>query len=413
MQGEGYVARIGDLILLGGGTEAVPIIQRARELGHRAVVVDGDISCAMRDMADTFVHVSCYHGDQAIAVLRASGLHFDGVLCCAVDAPVAAAEVAAAFELPGLSVEAARLSSYKYEQKLALQSVGIPVPFFSHPHDDGTWDIPVSRGVVLKPNDSRGGRGVVRVLPGVALQLAYDTAVQYSPAKSVIAEEWLDGPQLSTESIVQDGRVLFTAAGLRNYSRLDEFAPFVTEDGFNEPFVNPFWPERDLYYEISKTIQDACRALGWYQQGAGTVKGDLVIHDGRVYVIELAARLSGGFFATHGHVLAYGVDFVGAAIQAALGCTLDEPKPHVRQFVSQRYVFPTPEDIGKTIVGLPDVSRLDGFCTWGWRAGRIVEAVTCHPSRWGQAMATGHTPDEAREKADALVREMRSGVVLQ
>ena len=30
----------------------------------------------------------------------------------------------------------------------------------------------------------------------------------------------------------------------------------------------------------------------------GTVKGDIVVHKGEPYVIELAARLSGGFFCT-------------------------------------------------------------------------------------------------------------------
>ena len=51
----------------------------------------------------------------------------------------------------------------------------------------------------------------------------------------------------------------------------------------------------------------------------GTVKGDIVVHDGEPYVIELAARLSGGFFCTREIPLNTGVDFIGAAIKVALG----------------------------------------------------------------------------------------------
>ena len=51
----------------------------------------------------------------------------------------------------------------------------------------------------------------------------------------------------------------------------------------------------------------------------GVVKGDIVIHDGRPHVIELAARLSGGYLCTHEIPLSTGVDFVGCAIRIALG----------------------------------------------------------------------------------------------
>ena len=56
----------------------------------------------------------------------------------------------------------------------------------------------------------------------------------------------------------------------------------------------------------------------------GTVKGDIVIHKGEPYMIELAARLSGGFFCTREIPLNTGVDFIGAAIKIALGEPVNE-----------------------------------------------------------------------------------------
>ena len=56
----------------------------------------------------------------------------------------------------------------------------------------------------------------------------------------------------------------------------------------------------------------------------GTVKGDIVVHKGEPYVIELAARLSGGFFCTREIPLNTGVDFIGAAIKLALGEAVSE-----------------------------------------------------------------------------------------
>jgi len=420
------VAGVKTLILLGGGVEAVPIIRRVRELGFRAVVVDGDAGCAGRSLADDFVHASCYHGEQAIPALSAHAygmrLSYDGVMCAAVDAPVVAAEIAAAFGLPSdggnpLSVEAARLSMDKLAQKGMLAG-HVPLPMFR------SWPFPVSLHKmdsigregdtfvhVVKPVDSRGGRGVIRITESVDPAWAYEQARSHSPTGRVMVEQWLDGLQLSTESIVQDGRVLFTAVGLRNYARLEEFAPFVIEDGFDEP-----WGGNGLQTDIGRVIESACRALEWYQSGAGIVKGDLVVHDGRVYVIELAARLSGGFFATHGHPMAYGVDFVGAAARHGLGYGYtEEPKPYARGFVSQRYVFPAPEDIGKAVDEIRWPDEIEGvlFHTYNISTGKKIEPVDCHPRRWGQALATGRTPDEARQRAEAAVVAMKAGVVLE
>jgi biotin carboxylase len=76
----------------------------------------------------------------------------------------------------------------------------------------------------------------------------------------------------------------------------------------------------------------------------GTVKGDIVVHEGEPHVIELAARLSGGFFCTREIPLNTGVDFIGAAIKVALGepVTEEELTPKYQHAVIQRYAFPQP-----------------------------------------------------------------------
>ena len=92
--------------------------------------------------------------------------------------------------------------------------------------------------------------------------------------------------------------------------------------------------------EIQFLISNAARCLGVKN---GTVKGDIVVHEGIPYIIELAPRLSGGYFCTHEIPLNTGVDFVGAAIRLALGETLRpaDLEPRYNRFVAQRYLFPS------------------------------------------------------------------------
>jgi len=409
------------IIALGGSIESLPILRRARELGHRLVVVDGNEHAPGFELADGRVVSSCYDAQETAGHLRLvlAGYHhanypdktklYDAVLCAATDAPYVAAAVAEAFGLPGLTVGQAALGADKWEQKMKLRQCGITIPRFAAISNldwvDLVWsDWP---NAIIKPRDSRGARGVARLSDGVDRKGVIDQARAQSPTGRVMVEEWLDGPQLSTESLVQDGKVLFTAVGLRNYSRLEEFAPYCIEDGFDSPH------DRELgSFGIYDLIERACRALDWYQTGGGVVKGDLVIHNGQLYVIELAPRLSGGLFCA-AHELAYGVDFIGMAINMALGYTVEAPRPRPRQFVSQRYIFPSPDDIGKRIKYLSQPPIWDAvFAHYSKPIGHVIAPVTSHADRLGQALCVGATPQEARERAERAVSEMYNGMVV-
>src|SRR3990167_2353912 len=84
------------LVCLGAGIEGLPILERVKALGHRLVVVDGNPDAPGRKLSQFFVEASCYDAKQTINVLarlagpsvvRARAWPYDGVLCCAIDAP--------------------------------------------------------------------------------------------------------------------------------------------------------------------------------------------------------------------------------------------------------------------------------------------------------------------------------------
>jgi len=426
------------LVCLGAGIEGLPILERVKALGHRLVVVDGNPDAPGRKLSQFFVEASCYDAKQTINVLarlagpsvvRARAWPYDGVLCCAIDAPHVAAAVAARFGLPGLTVEQAALSCDKVDQFMRLAEAGISVPpdaaltFYGAvetpmgtlPLDLNPYTIEKMGDVVIKPADSRGGRGVQLLNLTLdetdehkAVWDACAYARQFSVSGKLIAEKFLSGPQFSTESLVQDGHVLWTGIALRNYDRLEEYAPHIIEDGFLEPYGDGI-----LEAEINDVIEQACAALHWDNL---SVKGDLVQHEGKIYVIELAARLSGGFLSTHGHPLAWNVPYVDYAIQLALGRRIDPPAWEAVQFVAQRYCFPDKMQIGKIVSRVPELTRLGlpaVFSSWAVKAGHKVPPVTSHPDRLGQAISVGGSPDEAIARASAAVTAMREGIVVE
>jgi biotin carboxylase len=212
-----------------------------------------------------------------------------------------------------------------------------------------------------------------------------------------MVEEYLEGPQVSTESIVIDGVCHTPGLSDRNYEFLDTYAPFFVENGGDLPSHLP----PDVQDGIKSVVSSAAAALG---VSRGTVKGDIVVHNGRPYVIELAARLSGGFFCTREIPLNTGVDFVGCAIRLALGETVapEELEPKSSVPVIQRYAFPEPGRV-VSINGADQARSVAGIAELVVTAkpGAVIPPAGDRRPSAAMVLATG----QSREQALASARE--------
>jgi biotin carboxylase len=331
------------LLIISGGIEAVDAARRAKELGHTVVVSDRDPQAPGFAFADSCLIADVYGATETAAAAERYSRKIrkiDGVICVAADAPVTAATVAQRLHIPGLPVHVAELACDKLAMKKCFVSAGVAVPWFaevSTPQELQRVVIARGRDLVIKPVDSRGSRGVQRVAQIEDLGAAFALARSHSPTERVMVEQYLDGPQVSTESIVLDGICHTPGFSDRNYEHLERYAPFFIENGGDLPSHLP----ADIQQKVRDLVGRAASAMGIT---SGTVKGDIVVHKGEPYVIELAARLSGGFFCTREIPLNTGVDFIGAAIALALGETVNAQAltPRRQDAVVQRYAFPEP-----------------------------------------------------------------------
>lgn len=391
------------LILLGAGGECVHAITHAQKCGFRVLATDRNPQAVGASVADDFLPLCAYTPEVTVAGLlawRARGGKADGVLAVAVDAPHTVAAVGKALGLPAISEETARLATDKLAMKQRFQARGIPIPWFSAVRDaQDVRERVRERGypLVIKPVDSRGARGVLRLTPGVDLAWAYATARAESRTGRVMVEEYLDGPQVSTEGLMVHGTAYIPGFSDRNYEYLERFAPHIIENGGDMPSLLPEAAQQ----AIKALTGQAALALGLEH---GPVKGDMVWHKGRAYVIEVAARHSGGYFVTHEIPWNTGVDLLGASLRMAVGelPTPEELTPKYQRAVCQRYLFPVP-GIVQSVTGeqaartIPEVKYLEIRV----REGDVIPAVTAHPARSGILMTVADT----REVAQASARE--------
>jgi len=394
------------LLILGAGKEQVAAIAAAKTKGIRTVVLDFNPKADGRALADEFHLVSTRDRDAVLKFAQSYPARIDGVMTIASDIPHMVALAAEALGARHIPLKVAELCVHKLHMKEKLRDMGVNVPPFARiaTLDDLKGFIAqVGFPVVIKPVDNSGARGVQRLTGEMDVPAALEYSKSFAYGGEVIAEKFITGLQISTEGLMHDGVFHCTGFADRNYARLDDAVPFMVEDGGDIPTVLNARDKKLVEVEFEK----AARALGidW-----GPAKGDMIFcDDGKAYVIEIAARLSGGNFCYDKVPWSTGVDIVDILVDMAVGNTVDPARfQATRNFAtSQRYFFPTPGKIKDirglaAAQGLPHIRKVD---VWA-HPGDAVAAAENHPSRVGYVISCAPTREEAVAAARAAVAQV-------
>ena len=395
--------------IVGAGVEAIPGIKLAKKLGLNVIVSDGNPNAPGLKFADKSVITSTYDVEGTVNAAHEyhrNVNHIDGVICIATDVPLTVASVAEKLNLPGITTETARKCSDKFLMKESLLAGGIPISWFSLVKSVSELRSIISeRGssLVIKPVDSRGARGVIRVTESLDLEWAVEHAKSISPTSRVMVEEFLEGQQYSTESIIMDEKNVTVGFAERNYEFLEELSPYIIENGGQQPAKI----DKKELDSIVKLVEKSSQILGISN---AISKGDVVMTKDGPKIIEIAPRLSGGYFSSDQIPLATGINIIEIAIRLSLGEKINKDKLLFRHqnAVAIRYFFPKP---GK----ITSISNIDLFKNKSWvhkldlffGVGDVLGKIIDHTKRCGFVITTGNTRDEAIQRAKMVVKNVQ------
>ncbi|MBV1900833.1 MAG: ATP-grasp domain-containing protein [Kordiimonadaceae bacterium] len=312
--------------------------------------------------------------------------------------PHIVARIASSLGLPGLPHDVADRAVNKMEMKRKFEEDGVSIPRYWATPDVASLEKILSGDfpdLVVKPVDSRGSKGVSRLSRGGNAVWAFDYALENSPTGQVMAEEYITGPQVSSESVVIDGQTVTPALSDRSYKFLDKYYPFIVEDGGDMPTCLP--PETAA--SIKALVHQAAASLGVKN---GVVKGDIVVRDGKPYVIELAARLSGGYYCTHQIPFSTGVKLVEACAKLALGEKLNPDDWHQKKstHVSTRWKLVEPGFVASVpprehVMAAPGVLAFEHWL----KVGDVITAAQNAAASVAMVQTEGASQQEARSRA--------------
>jgi biotin carboxylase len=173
-------------------------------------------------------------------------------------------------------------------------------------------------------------------------------ALASSRSRRAIVEEFMEGPELSLDAVVQAGRI--TICGVAD--RMICFPPYFVEMGHTMPTS---LEERQRVL-LEKTFVRGIQALGIE---SGAAKGDLKLTSSGPMIGEIAARLSGGYMSGWTYPLATGVDLTGAALAIAIGGDSGPLDPRWQKVSAERALISMP-GVVSGIEGVGDARNVNG-----------------------------------------------------
>lgn len=384
------------VLVLGAGIMQGPALRAARRLGWRTVAADANPHAPCRSLADRFALVDLKDREGMLALART--LHAEGgldaVFTAGTDFSTTVSFVGERLGLPCVPLAAAERATDKSLMRAALRAAGVPCPEFVV--YDGKGDAAdVARALrpplVVKPVDSMGSRAVRRVDAADELAAACRAAVAVSRTGRAVIEEYMDGPELSLDAVVWQGRI--TVCGVAD--RIIRFPPFFVEMG------HTMWTslsEGDRR-SVERVFADGIRALGIDN---GAAKGDLKLTSRGPMVGEIAARLSGGFMSGWTFPLASGVEVTEAALRVAAGEEPGDLAPVRRWTAAERAFISMPGTV-RSVEGVEEARRIDGvrevFVLTA--PGRRLAFPASNVEKAGNAIAAHACRERATAAADA------------
>lgn len=297
------------IAIIGASYLQLPLVEKAREMGLHTLCFAWSNGAVCKDVADEFYPISVTEKEWILGIC--ADKHIDGI--CTIASDVAAPTVAFVAEKLGLvgnSYAAAIRANDKSQMRQAFSKAGIPCPRYQVVNSIGQLDLrSLSFPVIVKPVDRSGSLGVLRVDHEEKLPSALDIALEMSFKHMAIVEEYIEGREISVEFISSEG----IHYPLQITDKITTGPPHFVELEHHEP--------ADLTEEWKLKVNDLTRrALSALGVTNGASHSEYrITEDGRIYVMEIGARMGGDFIGSDLVYLSTGYDFLKGVIQVALG----------------------------------------------------------------------------------------------
>lgn len=386
------------VIGLGQGETKRYIAQALLDGGYDLVVLTGSVPGWIRELARRADSADLASADAVRHGIELGHDHaVDGVVTFDEAYVELAAAISGGLALPGLSPRAARLCRDKHAMRRQFSLAGIPSArsIMVRTMDQAMRSAAgIGYPVVLKPRNLAASIGVVRADSEDEIREFYAAASgatmsRVSALPGLLVEEYVEGQELSIESVIADG--VTTACGVTEKSL--GFAPFFEEvEHISRPLRRDDALDRQLV-DLVRAVHEALDVT------VGVTHCEIRLAPDGPRVIEIGARLAGDRIPEITR-LASGIDLIMAAAAVATGREPDL-RPTTARTAGVRMVYPPHSGLITRLAVKEAPSTLAGM---GWYAA-VGERIKLLPegflSRLAYLVAVGESRQDVVWRLDA------------
>ena len=273
-----------NVLILGAGIYQVPLIKKAKELGHKVIVTSIPGHYPGFRYADRVYYEDTTHSEKILKISEKE--HIDAICTLGTDVAIRTiGYVCDQMNLTGVSANSAILATDKRLMKEAFEKEGVNTPKFRTIHSlKEAYQVfeELDKPVVFKSVDRSGSKGVSKVDAQHEIENAYRYAMENTYKEYILVEEFIDGKIIGAEAAVVNGKMTFLLPN----------GDILYPARVNIP-VGHFTPSptaRHVQKKIEDQLNSAVTAL---QLDNCAINADLIVKDEKVYVIEIGARGGG------------------------------------------------------------------------------------------------------------------------
>ena len=331
------------IIILGLTYNQIPLIQKVKELGYRAIAIGvGGTEPVAAKYAVAWFAIDT--SDKEAVLELAIKEKVDGLITCGTSTAICSiAYVTEKLKLSDkvIPYDVSLNAVYKDRFRDVIPEL-LPKGFFCS--DIGNAKMKseaLTFPIILKPADGGGGKGVTIIdnRNETFFETAFRHAYDFSYNKSVVVEEFVDGQVFGAESIIIDGQIYLLAIA----DKIISPPPHCVTLGVAFPSKLP----KNIIEKIENVNSKAINKLGikW-----GMTHIDMAINrNDEPKIFDIGPRMAGGLIASKLIPEKYNYDFYKAAIQLSIGALPETPASANNLYYGSRFITSSKTGILKNI----------------------------------------------------------------
>ena len=273
-----------NVLVVAGGEWQIPIIKKAKELGHYVVCSNLYKDSLGFDYADVGEISDVLDKEKNLEIARKYNIDIAITDQSDIAVPTVA-YVCDKLGIKGIGADIAERFTDKYLMRKISKDKGFFTPDFTKcmSYDEAKAFTDSHSKSIIKPVNSQASRGIYVILCGEEFKDRFDKAMSYShDKKAVIVEEYIDGKEFTVDGLKIEGRYDVLAISEKKHYKHNENVA-------SELFFSNINSEYD-YAVLRKINQELVFAM---ELPFGMTHAEYKYCDGKFYLIEIAARGGG------------------------------------------------------------------------------------------------------------------------